>query len=435
MAARLSATLLRTQTDRRLSALAASGSEPAFEALVERYRRPLQAYCRRLLLDGATAEDVVQQAFLSTWQTLRGGTEITDVKPWLFRVVHNGAINAFKRSGYRHEELDDALSGAGAPEEDLDRRIAVRRTLAGLASLPELQREALLRTAVEGRSHEQVARELGLSDSAVRGLVYRARSTLRAAATAVTPAPVAGWVATWSGRETAPMAERIGELVAGGGSAGAAALLLKGSATVVATGAIAGGAVVAERDGSAAGGPSSPPTAQAAERPPSTDSAPAPRPVAPEGTAAPSATDDARSAAPPRRRARDRDDDGPTERAVEERDEDDADQEDDEDDRSGPGDDDDTTDDSSGPGSDGDDDGTDDSAPGSGDDSTSGDSSGPGSAEDLPDTDSSGPGSGEVDVESPDLRDSSGSGSSGTDSSGSGSSGSGSDDADEPDDH
>ena len=247
MAARLSSALLRTQADRRLTTLAAGGSEPAFEALVDRYRRPLQAYCRRLLLDGATAEDVVQQAFLSTWQALRGGAEIDDVKPWLFRVVHNGAVNALRRSGYRHEELDEALSGSGAPDEDLERRIAVRRTLAGLAALPELQREALLRTAVEGRSHEEVARELGISDGAVRGLVYRARVTLRAGATALTPAPVAAWIAAAGGRTGSTMAERVGELVAGGGSAGA--LLLKGGATVAATGVLAGGAVIVRSEG------------------------------------------------------------------------------------------------------------------------------------------------------------------------------------------
>lgn len=415
MAARLSATLLRTQTDRRLTALAASGSEPAFEALVDRYRRPLQAYCRRLLLDGATAEDVVQQAFLSTWQTLRSGTAIDDVRSWLYRVSHNGAINALKRSGYRHEELDDALSGAGAPEEDLERRIAVRRTLAGLASLPELQREALLRTAVEGRSHEQVARELGLTDGAVRGLVYRARATLRAAATAVTPAPVVQWVASWSGRESAPMAERIGELVAGGGSAGAAAFLLKGSATVVATGAIAGGAVVAERDGSRDTAGGSPSAAEASERRTSEGrSVPAPRPVAAPTVAAGRAEESERAEPASERRrtrrsGRDRDDDEQTAVAVDDR----------EDDTSGPGssgdDDDGTSDDSSGPGS-GDDDGSEDN---------SGPGSGSGSDEDVETSDSSGPGSSGSDG------DSSGSGSGERVSSGSGSSGSSDD---EPDD-
>jgi RNA polymerase sigma factor (sigma-70 family) len=246
MAARLSSTLLRTQTDRRLTTLAAQGSEPALEAIIDRYRRPLQAYCRRLLLDRSSAEDVVQQAFLSTWQTLHDGREITDLRSWLYRVVHNGAVNALRRSGYRHEELSDLLRGDAAPEEDLEKRIAVRRALAGLAELPELQREALLRTAVEGHSHDEVARELGLSAGAVRGLVYRARTTLRSAATALTPMPVIAALATSGGRG-GPTAERIAELVAGGGTAGATAVLLKGGATAVTVGALAGGAVVSER--------------------------------------------------------------------------------------------------------------------------------------------------------------------------------------------
>src|SRR5688572_13758158 len=107
MAARLTSTLLRTQNDRRLATLAAQGSEPAFEALIERYRKPLHAYCRRLLLDRTSSEDVVQQAFVSTWQALTDDRQIADVRAWLYRVVHNGAVNALRRSGYRHEELND----------------------------------------------------------------------------------------------------------------------------------------------------------------------------------------------------------------------------------------------------------------------------------------------------------------------------------------
>ena len=248
MAARISATLLRTQPDRRLAALAADGSEPAFEALVDRYRRPLQAYCRRLLLPRETAEDVVQQALLSTWQALGRGTEIRDVRAWLYRVTHNAALNALRRTGYRFEELSEALSGDGAPDEDLERRTAVRQTLAGLAQLPELQREALLRTAVEGHSHEEVARELGLTDGAVRGLVYRARATLRTAASVLVPGPAVAWAASAGGRG-GPMAERVAELVAGGGgTAGVAAMVAKGGATVAAAGALAGGAVVVSGD-------------------------------------------------------------------------------------------------------------------------------------------------------------------------------------------
>lgn len=59
----VSTTLLRTQSDARLASLAGEGHERAFEAIVERYRRPLLRYCRRFLPE-PRAEDVVQIAFL-----------------------------------------------------------------------------------------------------------------------------------------------------------------------------------------------------------------------------------------------------------------------------------------------------------------------------------------------------------------------------------
>ena len=73
----------------------------------------------------------------------------------------------------------------------MERRAVVRQTLTGLAALPERQREALLKIAVEGRSQEEVALALGVSEGAVRQLVHRARLTLRAAATVLVPMPLA----------------------------------------------------------------------------------------------------------------------------------------------------------------------------------------------------------------------------------------------------
>ncbi|MBI5106424.1 MAG: sigma-70 family RNA polymerase sigma factor, partial [Solirubrobacterales bacterium] len=157
----LGAALLRTQPDDRLAALANQGSERAFEVLVQRHRRALHGFCRRLLLADARAEDAVQQALLSTWQQLRRGTVITDVRAYLFRATHHAAIEQLRRSRMRFDELSDALHGADAPEADLARRTAVREALAGLAALPELQREALLRTAIDGASYEEVAAALG----------------------------------------------------------------------------------------------------------------------------------------------------------------------------------------------------------------------------------------------------------------------------------
>ncbi|HEX4806698.1 MAG TPA: sigma-70 family RNA polymerase sigma factor [Conexibacter sp.] len=227
--------LLATQSDARLVELARHGHERAFEALVQRYRRALLGYCRRVLLPEARAEDALQQALLQAWLALQRGDDVRDARAWLYRIVHNTALNALRRSGYDYAELSEAITGAGAPQEDLDRRIAVREALAGLAALPAQQREALLRTAVEGASHAAVAAEMGLSEGALRGLVYRARTTLRTAVTAITPMPLVSWAAGAAGHGA------VAELAVGGGSAGLAGLLAKGGAAMVAAGVLAAG--------------------------------------------------------------------------------------------------------------------------------------------------------------------------------------------------
>lgn len=241
MSPAVSVHFLQSQSDERLLALARRGHERAFEALVRRHRKQLVGYCRRLLLPEGRAEDAVQQALLQAWVALERGDEIKDARAWLFRIAHNTALNSLRGSRYDYAQLSESLVGAQAPDSDLDRRIAIREALAGLAALPALQREALLRTAVEGRRHEEVAAAMGLSDGALRGLVYRARATMRSAVTAVTPPSLVAWVAS-AGAHTGSAARQIPELTAGGGSAGLAALLLKGGTVAVTAGALVVGA-------------------------------------------------------------------------------------------------------------------------------------------------------------------------------------------------
>jgi RNA polymerase sigma factor (sigma-70 family) len=236
--------VLRTQSDARLVDLARGGHERAFEALVRRYRKPLLGYCRRMLLPEARAEDALQQGLLQAWLALREGGEVRDAKAWLYRIVHNAAISARRRSGYDYVQLDESLHGTGASASDIDRRIAVREALAGLAALPEAQREVLLRTAIHGHSHEQVATDLGLSDGAVRGLIYRARATLRAAATACTPPQVVLWAARAA--ESGSAHPQLTEIAGGAGSAGLLGALLKGGAVVASIGVLATGTGLVE---------------------------------------------------------------------------------------------------------------------------------------------------------------------------------------------
>jgi RNA polymerase sigma factor (sigma-70 family) len=376
----LSSTLLRTQSDARLIMLAQRGYERAFEAIVERYRRPLFRWCRRVLPE-ARAEDAVQVAFLKAWSAIQAGEEVRDLRPWLYRIAHNAALDNARKGGYDYDELTDALRLAPAPEDDLERRSVMRETLTGVAGLPENQRRALLRTAA-GHSRADIARELQLSEGAVRQLVHRARTTLRAAATGLMPMPVATWLASLGVEAAAPAGQRIAELAAGAASAGTAAAAVKASTVVVAAGVLVAGPGTQLRDEVAKDSPA----------------------AATASPATPRGDDDVGE----RLRRGETGDDGPRGRVRG-----------DADDRHGRGrgrDD----DDSSGPGSSGPEDrsgrrgGEDSSGPGSGGDDPSG-TSGSGSSG----SDSSGPGS------SGSGSGSSGSGSSGSDSSGSGSSGSG----------
>jgi RNA polymerase sigma factor (sigma-70 family) len=240
----LSVRFLQTQPDRRLIELARAGHERAFEALVQRYRRPLLRYCRRMTPSEATAEDVLQQAFMQAWVALGNpDIEVRDARAWLYRIVHNAAISQLRRPV--HDSLDASHSDlTRGTEDEFDRRLEARAALAGLASLPELQREVMLSTALEGRSHDEVADALGLSHGAVRGLIYRARATLRAAAAAVIPSPLVHWAARQGAG--AGCSGAVVEALAGGGSVGIGGLIVKGGAVVAAAGAIATAAGIAD---------------------------------------------------------------------------------------------------------------------------------------------------------------------------------------------
>ena len=361
-----SLTVLRTQSDERLIALTRAGHERAFEAIVERYRRPLLRHGRRLLPE-ARAEEAVQQTFVAAWAALQRGDDVRHLSGWLHRIVHNAALNSLRGERDDYAELREWLDAGSAPHEQLERRELLRETLVNLAALPERQREALLRVAVDGVPAEEVGGSLGLTEGAVRQLLYRARTALRAAATGLTPMPVASWLA-----RAEPLTASVADAATGAGSAGLAALLAKAGVVAVVAGAAATGPAVLDKSPSRAE-PHRAPAARAATRTTPIAAYRAPGVTTP----APVTWDD----------------------------------------RSGPG----RGDDSSGPGSSGSD-SSDSSGPGSGssDSSDSSDSSGPSDS-----SDSSGPGpSGSSDT-SDGGSGSSGPGSSGTsDSSGSGSSGS-----------
>jgi DNA-directed RNA polymerase specialized sigma24 family protein len=264
--------LFAVQSDGRLLALARKGSDLAFEALARRHCRSLLIYCRRLPLPDARAQGVVQRALLDGWAALREGAEVEDPRTWLLGLVRTAAVEAVRdaaapgaapagrpgdgvfarpapvepkpgeavgeeRTGGLLALGEQAAQPAGASAEP-----AVRGALAGIAALPPLQREVIVRADLLGQPSGRVAGELGIADGAVRRLLLKARASLRATTDALIPPPLLGLLA--GGGSGAPTPERLTELLAGGPAAGLGGLLVKGGVAAVTVGVVAGAAIV-----------------------------------------------------------------------------------------------------------------------------------------------------------------------------------------------
>src|SRR3954452_19084138 len=232
-----SASLLRVQTDERLVALARDGHEPAFDAIVERYRTPLERYAARIV-GPSRAEDAVQQAFINAHRTLTGEEKKTiELRPWLYRIVHNAALTAL-RASRAEQPLGEDAERLALSDDVFARRERLREALDAVAALPANQRDAILLRELEGRSHAEIAVALGLSEGAARQQIFRARAALRAAASAITPAPLMAKMLEMAAGSTSGASD-----VAVSAGAGLTAVLAKTGAGVLVTGAVVGGAV------------------------------------------------------------------------------------------------------------------------------------------------------------------------------------------------
>jgi RNA polymerase sigma factor (sigma-70 family) len=272
-------TLLRTQSDERLVDLVRAGNDEAFEAIVRRHHRELERYCSRFLPD-ARAEDAVQQAFVRAYDALRASTGEMKLRPWLYRIVHNSALNVLRERASTMEELPDDLVGAERPDQAVERHERLREVLGAVSALPVRQRDAVVLRELDGRSYEEIATTMGLTGGAVRQLLSRARTTLQAGATAITPFGLAA---------------RAGEVAAAGGGG---AILAKATATVAVGGALIGGVAEIPDHHQA-------PPAKAAQPAARTPRAPASAAVASAAAPAPGPAGPVRPAKPARQRAGD----------------------------------------------------------------------------------------------------------------------------------
>ena len=142
--------------------------------LIPRLRR----YARALAGERAAADDLVQDTLERAWSKLHLYRRGTDLRAWLFTVMHNVHVNRL-RAAKPTEPLEDDLPELAqrAPQSDA---LLVRDLDRAIARLPADQRAVLLLVTLEEMSYEEVARTLGIPIGTVMSRLSRAREKLRA---------------------------------------------------------------------------------------------------------------------------------------------------------------------------------------------------------------------------------------------------------------
>ena len=151
-------------------------------ALVETYSVLLFRVAHSVLRSQSEAEDVVQDVFVRVLEHRQSLPAVRDMRVWLIRIAWNLAID--RRRRIRPQQLDEnfarTLAGNCVPaDKAIDEVQRMNTVLCELEKLPKGERHVLLLSAIEELDTAEMAEVLGRSESAVRALLFRARTRLR----------------------------------------------------------------------------------------------------------------------------------------------------------------------------------------------------------------------------------------------------------------
>jgi RNA polymerase sigma factor (sigma-70 family) len=163
--------ILRRLSDESLGSRLASGEAAAFDELYRRYAHRLAAYGGQLLGDGAAGDDVAQASLIKAYVALRDGRVPERVKPWLYRIAHNCAVDLVVR---RRELPIGGLPDQAVPTGTTE----AGELIAAFAALPDRQRHVYVLRELHGLRIDETAAELGLAPAQVEQALFAARNRL-----------------------------------------------------------------------------------------------------------------------------------------------------------------------------------------------------------------------------------------------------------------
>jgi RNA polymerase sigma-70 factor (ECF subfamily) len=181
--------------DSQFVALCQGGEPAAFEVLVRRHQKRMFNIAYRMTGDYEDAGDVVQEAFLSAYRTIKQFRGEAKFSTWLYGIVVNHARNRIRQAGSRayHEpvSLDDPPARAeGTPAFDppsreipavdvLVRKETQEKVQGCINGLEKEHGEIIILRDIQGFSYEEITQMLGIPDGTVKSRLSRARNALK----------------------------------------------------------------------------------------------------------------------------------------------------------------------------------------------------------------------------------------------------------------
>ena len=179
-------TELHSVADEELMALVQGGDKRAFELVFDRHADAAFSLAYRMCGRRGTAEDIVQEAFLSLWRSSeRYDSSRGSVRTWVLGVVHNRAIDMFRRDTVHagkdvsDEGVSERIASPVDVEGEVQRRQDANHVRSALDDLPSDQRQVIELAYFGGFSHSQIAEILHLPAGTVKGRMRLGLSKLR----------------------------------------------------------------------------------------------------------------------------------------------------------------------------------------------------------------------------------------------------------------
>jgi RNA polymerase sigma-70 factor, ECF subfamily len=165
-------------SDGELIVLAGAGNADAFEVIYDRYCRAAYSLACRICGASSTAEDVVQDAFLSLWRGRdRYDPARGEVRSWLLGIVHHSAIDKLRRSGVHErrrasaEGIEERLEAPERTDCEVQQREQAKEIQQALGTLPEDQRRVIELAYFDGLTHTQIATKLEQPVGTIKGRI------------------------------------------------------------------------------------------------------------------------------------------------------------------------------------------------------------------------------------------------------------------------